>query len=59
LLLGGDTTTATARAATDGGPGLPYLLRVPRPRIERELGADVAGQIFVHNPARAFAADWA
>jgi 5-phospho-D-xylono-1,4-lactonase len=59
LLLGGDTTTAAARAATDGGPGLPYLLRVLRPRIERELGADVAGQIFVHNPARAFAADWA
>jgi hypothetical protein len=28
-----------------------------RPRLERELGAELAGQIFVANPARAFA--WA
>jgi phosphotriesterase-related protein len=58
LLLGGDTTTAAARPATDGGPGLPYLLRVLRPRIERDLGPGVAEQIFVRNPRLVFAADW-
>ncbi|GAA0347021.1 hypothetical protein NE235_10130 [Actinoallomurus spadix] len=58
LLLGGDTTTAAARASTGGGPGIPYLLRVMRPRIVRDLGEAVAEQIFVANPARAFAVDW-
>ncbi|GAB3957822.1 phosphotriesterase [Actinoallomurus acanthiterrae] len=58
LLLGGDTTTAAARASTGGGPGIPYLLRVMRPRIVRDLGEDVAEKIFVANPARAFAVDW-
>lgn len=59
LLLGGDTTSAAARAATGEGPGMPYLLRVLRPRVERELGSDVATKIFVTNPARAFtAARW-
>ncbi|GAA4632577.1 phosphotriesterase [Actinoallomurus vinaceus] len=58
LLLGGDTTTAAARASTGGGPGMPYLLRVMRPRIVRDLGEDVAEKIFVANPARAFAVDW-
>lgn len=58
LLLGGDTTTASARAATGGGPGMPFLLRVLRPRLERELGADMVSKIFVTNPARAFAAEW-
>ncbi|MCO6007211.1 hypothetical protein NE236_19710 [Actinoallomurus purpureus] len=58
LLLGGDTTTAAARASTGGGPGMPYLLRVMRPRIVRDLGEAVAEKIFVENPARAFAVDW-
>lgn len=58
LLLGGDTTTAAARASTGGGPGMPYLLRVMRPRIVRDLGEAVAAKIFLGNPARAFAVDW-
>lgn len=58
LLLGGDTTTAAARASTGGRPGMPYLLRVMRPRIVRDLGEAVAEKIFVDNPARAFAVDW-
>jgi phosphotriesterase-related protein len=58
ILIGGDTTTAAARAATGGGPGLPYLLRVLRPRLAAELGEDVAEKFFVTNPARAFAARW-
>jgi len=58
LLLGGDTTTAAARAATDGGPGMPFLLRRLRPRLERELGHEAAAKIFVDNPARAFAVEW-
>ena len=58
LLLGADTTTARARAATGEGPGMPFLLRGLRPRIERECGAALATKILVDNPARAFAADW-
>jgi phosphotriesterase-related protein len=58
LLLGGDTTTARARAATGEGPGIPYLLTHLRPRIARQLGTDVAGAVFETNPARAFAVDW-
>jgi len=58
LLLGGDTTTAQARAATDGGPGIPYLLATLRPRLERELGRETAALLFRANPARAFAVDW-
>ncbi|MER5784208.1 phosphotriesterase [Streptomyces mobaraensis] len=54
LLLGGDTTTAAARAV-DGGPGMPYLLRVLRPRLIREFGEELADRVFVRNPARAFA----
>jgi phosphotriesterase-related protein len=57
LLLGGDTVTAAARSTADG-PGMPFLLTGLRPRIERELGSDVAAAIFVDNPARAFAANW-
>jgi phosphotriesterase-related protein len=37
---------------------MPFLLTGLRPRIERELGTDVAAAIFVDNPARAFAANW-
>lgn len=57
LLLGGDTTTAGARAASGGGPGIPYLLHTLRPRLRRELGETATNQLFVANPARAFA--WA
>ena len=55
VLLGADTTTARARAATGEGPGMPFLLRSLRPRIERELGEALAHAIFVANPARALA----
>ncbi|HZX03212.1 hypothetical protein [Kribbella sp.] len=58
LLLGGDTTTARARAATGEGPGMPYLLTHLRPRITQYFGADVAEAAFRSNPARAFATDW-
>ena len=57
ILIGGDTTTAAARSSTGGGPGLPYLLRVLRPRLAAELGEDVAAKFFTANPARAFS--WA
>ena len=47
ILIGGDTTTAAARASTGGGgPGLPYLLRVLRPRLAAELGDAVAEKFF-------------
>lgn len=52
LLLGGDTTTASARS----NPGMSFLLRELQPRLDREFG--VASRILVANPARAFAADW-
>jgi predicted metal-dependent phosphotriesterase family hydrolase len=58
LLLGGDTTTARARAATGEGPGMPYLLTGIRPRLIRRFGEDLATQVFVTNPASAFAAAW-
>ncbi|MFC1439043.1 phosphotriesterase [Streptacidiphilus sp. N1-10] len=57
LLIGGDTTTAGARAATGGGPGIPYLLHTLRPRLRRELGEETADRLYTVNPARAFA--WA
>jgi phosphotriesterase-related protein len=57
LLLGGDTTTARARAATGEGPGMPYLLTKLRPRLIRRFGEEIASKVFVANPARAFA--WA
>jgi 5-phospho-D-xylono-1,4-lactonase len=58
LLLGADTTTARARAATGEGPGMPFLLAGLRPRIEREHSEALATKMLVENPARAFAADW-
>lgn len=58
LLLGGDTTTAVARAATGGGPGMAFLLRGLWPALAGELGEAVAEKIFVTNPARAFQVDW-
>ncbi|WP_033294983.1 phosphotriesterase [Amycolatopsis jejuensis] len=57
LLLGADTTTATARSTADG-PGMAFLLRSIQPRIEQELGRALASKIFVENPSRAFAAHW-
>ncbi|TDU90052.1 phosphotriesterase-related protein [Kribbella voronezhensis] len=58
LLLGGDTTTARARAATGEGPGMPYLLTGLRPRLIRRFGQEVVDRLFVENPASAFAAPW-
>ncbi|HWD82211.1 MAG TPA: hypothetical protein VG497_25105 [Kribbella sp.] len=58
LLLGGDTTTARARASTGEGPGMPYLLTHLRPRITQYFGAEIADNVFRNNPARAFATDW-
>lgn len=57
LLLGGDTTTAGARSVS-GGPGMPYLLRRVRPRLEASLGKETVERILVHNPAQAFTVDW-
>jgi predicted metal-dependent phosphotriesterase family hydrolase len=54
LLLGGDTTAATAQSS----PGMPFLLTGLRPRIEREFGPEAAAKIFVTNPALAFATEW-
>ncbi|MER6347241.1 phosphotriesterase family protein [Streptomyces sp. NPDC001595] len=57
LLLGGDTTTADARSVC-GGPGMPYLLRRVRPRLEAELRVETVSLILSGNPGRAFAVDW-
>ncbi|GAA2065533.1 phosphotriesterase [Catenulispora yoronensis] len=58
VLLGGDTTSAAARAASGGGPGIPYLLTGIRARVIRDLGADTADAFFRRNPARAFDVEW-
>ncbi|WP_369387547.1 phosphotriesterase [Streptomyces sp. CG1] len=58
LLLGGDTVVAGARSV-DGGPGMPYLLRRVRPRLEEALGAELVDRVLTEHPGRAFAADWA
>ena len=55
ILLGGDTGRRSMLRAYDGGPGLDYLFRRFKPRLERELGRELSEQIFVTNPARAFA----
>jgi predicted metal-dependent phosphotriesterase family hydrolase len=55
LLLGGDTGRASMMRAYGGGPGLDYVFRRFKPRLERELGQELSDQIFVANPARAFA----
>lgn len=55
LLLGGDTGRASMMRAYGGGPGLDYVFARFKPRLERELGAELAERIFVANPARAFA----
>ncbi|MEK0101257.1 phosphotriesterase, partial [Streptomyces sp. A475] len=56
LLLGGDTTTAGARSVS-GGPGMPYLLRRVRPRLELALGRPLVDRILVDNPGSAFAVE--
>ena len=55
LLLGGDTGRRSMLRAYGGGPGLDYLFARFKPRLERELGSELAEQIFVANPAQAFA----
>jgi 5-phospho-D-xylono-1,4-lactonase len=55
LLLGGDTGRRSSFRAYGGGPGLDYVFARFKPRLERELGAELSEQIFVANPARAFA----
>ena len=55
LLLGGDTGRRSMMRAYGGGPGLDYLFARFKPRLERELGSELSDQIFVTNPARAFA----
>ena len=57
LLLGGDTGRRSMFRAYGGGPGLDYVFARFKPRLERELGRQLAAQIFVANPARAFAFD--
>jgi 5-phospho-D-xylono-1,4-lactonase len=57
LLLGGDTGRRGMMRAYGGGPGLDYVFRRFKPRLERELGGELSEQIFVANPARAFAWD--
>jgi 5-phospho-D-xylono-1,4-lactonase len=55
LLVGGDTGRASMMRAYGGGPGLDYVFARFKPRLDRELGSDLCEQIFVANPARAFA----
>ena len=57
LLLGGDTGRRNMLRAYGGGPGLDYVFARFKPRLERELGTELAERIFGANPARAFA--WA
>ncbi|MFD4523640.1 phosphotriesterase [Streptomyces sp. NPDC058470] len=57
LLLGGETTTAAARSV-NGGPGMPYLLRRVRQRLELALGEGLVEQMLTVNPGRAFGVDW-
>ncbi|MFE7561576.1 phosphotriesterase [Kitasatospora sp. NPDC057500] len=54
LLLGGDTTTRTARHA----PGPTHLLTALAPRLSREFGPDAPHRLLTANPARAFATEW-
>ena len=55
LLLGGDTGRRSMMRAYGGGPGLDYVFRRFKPRLERELGQELSDRIFIANPARAFA----
>ncbi|MGV9264628.1 phosphotriesterase family protein [Kitasatospora sp. NPDC003701] len=51
LLLGGDTTTRTARHS----PGPTHLLTALGPRLDREFGSDLRRRVLVTNPAEALA----
>ncbi|MFF1793866.1 phosphotriesterase [Kitasatospora sp. NPDC058263] len=55
LLLGGDTTTRTARHS----PGPTHLLTALAPRLDREFGPDLARRLLVTNPAQALTVRWA
>ena len=55
LLLGGDTGRRSMFRSYGGGPGMEYVFARFKPRLERELGAELSEQIFLANPARAFA----
>ena len=55
ILLGGDTGRRSSLRAYGGGPGLDYVFARFKPRLERELGRELSDQLFVRNPARAFA----
>jgi phosphotriesterase-related protein len=55
LLVGGDTGRRNMLRAYGGGPGMDYVFARFKPRLERELGPELADRIFVRNPARAFA----
>ncbi|MDQ3777293.1 MAG: aryldialkylphosphatase [Actinomycetota bacterium] len=55
LLIGGDTGRRSMLRAFGGGPGMDYVFARFKPRLERELGQALSEQIFVANPARAFA----
>ena len=51
----GDTGRRSSFRAYGGGPGLDYVFARFKPRLERELDAELSEQIFVANPAPAFA----
>lgn len=51
LLLGGDTTVP-------GTPGMPYLLRRLRPRLDVTLGEALVERMLTGNAARAFGTEW-
>ena len=55
LLVGGDTGRRSSFRAYGGGPGLDYVFARFKPKLERQLGRELGEQIFVANPARAFA----
>ncbi len=55
ILLGMDLARRSYYPSYGGGPGLGYLLEVFAPRLEREGLGEMVRQIFVDNPARAFA----
>jgi 5-phospho-D-xylono-1,4-lactonase len=55
ILLGGDTGRRSMLRAYGGGPGLDYLFARFAPRLERELGAELARMLLVQNPSEAFA----
>lgn len=57
LLVGGDTGRRSMMRSYGGGPGLDYVFARFKPRLERELGGELADAIFVANPRRAFSVE--